>query len=68
MVYGCSFNIFLKESSEITNDEKIKTLKTYGTGNLLTLLRNIEESPREYESEIIKSVYECLYDKGIMCI
>lgn len=67
MVYGCSFNLFLKENSELTNKEKINKLKEYSVGDLLTLLRNIESS-REYDEEIIKAVYECLYDKNIMCI
>lgn len=67
MVYG-NLNIFVKTDVTLSNEEKIKKLKQYDTGDLLTLLRNIEESSYEYEEEIIKAVFECLYDKGIMCI
>lgn len=68
MVFGKAFNIFFKDQREMSNEEKVKLLETYSTGDLLTLLRNIEESPREYEEEIIKGVLSALYDKGIICI
>ena len=68
MVYGSNYNLFLKSDTEKTNQEKIEILKQYSTGDLLTLLRNIEESPREFNEEIMKSVYNCLFDKGIICI
>ncbi|AKN32410.1 hypothetical protein Ccar_16705 [Clostridium carboxidivorans P7] len=68
MTYGSRFNLFFKTDTEKTNQEKIEVLKQYSTGDILTLLRNIEESPREFDEEIIKSVYSCLFDKGIMCI
>ena len=68
MVYGCSFNLFLKSNIELTNVEKLEKLKTYNTGDILTLLRNIEEEPSEYNEKIIKGVYNILYDKNIICI
>lgn len=68
MTYGIKFNLFLKINTEKTNKEKIEILKQYSVGDMLTLLRNIEESPREFEEEIIKEVYSCLFNKGIMCI
>lgn len=68
MTYGCRFSLFFKSDKEKTNTEKIKILKNYSIGDMLTLLRNIEESPKEFDEEIIKSVYSCLFDKGIMCI
>lgn len=68
MTYGASFNLFFKSNTEKTNQEKIEILKKYSTRNMLTLLRNIEESPREFDEEIIKGVYTCLFDKGIMCV
>lgn len=68
MVYGRSFNLFLKDNEELSNQEKLDKLKQYSFGDMLTLLRNIEESPREYDKEIISGVYGCLFDKGIMCI
>lgn len=68
MTYGTKFNLFFKNDKDLSNKEKIETLKQYSTGDMLTLLRNIEESPSEFEEEIIKSVYTCLFDKGIICI
>ncbi|NHI49123.1 hypothetical protein FDE94_15005 [Clostridium botulinum] len=68
MVFGAKFNLFFKSNTEKTNQEKIEILKEYSTKDMLTLLRNIEESPREFDEEIIKGVYSCLFDKGIMCI
>ena len=68
MVYGKDYNLFFKENKEFSNEEKINKLKQYPVGDILTLLRNIEESPREYVNEIIQGVYGCLFDKGIMCI
>lgn len=68
MVYGASFNLFFKSETGLTNQEKIEKLKQYSVGDMLTLLRNIEECPNEFDEEIIKSVYGFLFDKGIMCI
>ena len=68
MVFGRSFNIFFKDSTELLNEEKLNKLSQYSTGDMLTLLRNIEESPREYDEEIIKGLYNCLHAKGIVCI
>ncbi|PWL51783.1 MAG: hypothetical protein DBY38_12620 [Clostridium cadaveris] len=68
MAYGTKFNLFLKVNTEKTNKEKIGILKQYSVEDMLTLLRNVEESPREFEQEIIKQIYNCLFDKGIMCI
>jgi len=68
MVYGCSFNLFFKTNKELSSQEKLNKLKEYSIGDALTLLRNIEESPYEYEKEIIEGVYSYLFDKGIVCI
>ena len=68
MIYGCSFNLFFKDNKDLSNQEKLNILKEYSVGDMLTLLRNIEESPYEYEKEIIEGTYSCLFDKGIMCI
>ena len=68
MVYGKNYNLFFRENKELSNEEKINNLKQYSTGDMLTLLRNIEESPREYDNGIIIGVYDCLFEKGIMCI
>jgi len=68
MVYGCNFNLFFKTNTELTNQEKISKLEKYAVGDMLALLRNIEESPYEYDKEIIDAVYSCLYTKGILCV
>jgi hypothetical protein len=68
VTYGSSFNLFFKSNKGLSNQEKIEKLKEYSIGDMLTLLRNIEESSGEFEEEIIKGVYTCLFDKGIMCI
>lgn len=68
MIFGSSFNLFFKDRTEKTNKEKIEVLKQYSLGDTLSLLRNIEESPQEFDAEIIEGVYRCLFDKGIMCM
>lgn len=68
MVYGKDYNLFFKDNNKFSNEEKINKLKQFSTSDTLTLLRNIEESPRDYDSEIIQGVYSCLFDKGIICI
>jgi len=68
MTYSSELNLFLKSYQGLSNKGKIERMKQYPTGDLMALLRNIEEEPSWYEEEIIKSVYECLFDKGIMCI
>jgi len=68
MVYGKNYNLFFKENKEITNEEKLNKLKNYSVEDTLTILRNIEESSRDYDNEIIQGVYGYLYEKGIMCI
>jgi hypothetical protein len=68
MTYGSNFNLFFKTNKDLSNQEKIEKLKGYSVGDMLTLLRNIEESPRKFEEEVVKAVYTCLFDKGIMCI
>lgn len=68
MVYGARYNLFLKKDTSLTNEEKIEKLKEYHPCDLLTLLRNIEESPREYDPDIFKAVCGTLFDKGIMCM
>lgn len=67
MVYGKNYNLFFKNNKYLSNEEKQSKLKQYSVGDILTLLRNIEESPKEYDNEIIQSVYSCLFEKGIMC-
>lgn len=68
MTFGGNFNLFFKDDNSLTNQEKIEKLKQYSVGDLLTLLRNIEESPMEYDEAIIQGVYSCLFNKNIICI
>ena len=49
-------------------DEKAALIKSYNTGELLYVLRDIEKEPQKYGEKIIKSVIGRLYDMGITCI
>ena len=68
MVYGVTFSVFFKNNTDSSDEEKVNTLHTLSTGDLLTLLRNIEEDPRSFTDTVIQGVYGCLYDKHVMCI
>ena len=68
MTFSSEYNIFFKDNINLTNTEKIDKLKEFDVAKLLCLLRNIEEKSCNYEGEIIKNVYGCLFDKGIICI
>jgi Txe/YoeB family toxin of Txe-Axe toxin-antitoxin module len=56
------------ECGEIKDAKKIEKMKTYTTGQLLYLLREIERTPYKYSETIIKECYSLLYDKNITCI
>ena len=56
-----------KECSDPIED-KIALIKEYSAGDLLYVLRNIEENPGKWDEIIIKGVVGRLYDMGIMCI
>lgn len=49
-------------------EEKIALVKSYGAGDLLYVLREIEKNPCRYDEIIIKGVVGRLYDKGIRCM
>lgn len=49
-------------------EDKVAVIKGYDVGDLLYVLRSIEENPRKYDEIIIKGVVGRLYDAGIMCI
>ncbi len=49
-------------------DEKIELIKSYDAGDLLYVLRDIEENSEKYDESVIKGVVGRLYDMGIMCI
>ncbi len=56
-----------KECSNST-EEKIALIKSYNTGDLLYVLRDIEANRQSYDEVIVKGVVSRLYDMGIMCI
>lgn len=49
-------------------EEKIELIKGYETGDLLYVMREIEENPKKYDEIIIKGVIGRLYDLGIICM
>lgn len=55
----------VSKESELTMEEKIKTVKEYGVADLLYVIREFEEDPDKYEPEVIKQVSMKLMDKGI---
>ncbi len=57
----------LKECGDNT-DKKIALIKSYGVGDLLYVLRDIERDANQYDEAVIKGVIDRLYDMGIMCI
>lgn len=61
-----AFNVS-KESST-TLEEKIEAINNYEVGDLLYVLREYEDSPKNFDREVIKRVVEKLYDNGIMCM
>lgn len=56
------------ECKDTSEKDKIEKMKTYSTGQLLYLLREIEKTPYKYNEVIIKECYSLLYDKNIICI
>ena len=57
-----------KKSTELNLEEKIKLLEEYDTEDLLYVLREIEEYPREYDKEVVIAVHNNLFANGITCI
>lgn len=58
----------VSKQSELTQEEKIKKLRSYDAGDLLYVLRQFEENPKNYEKEIVQELTDRLYDLGIGCI
>lgn len=56
-----------KECSD-SMEEKITLIKSYDVGDLLYVLRDIENDPQKYDEFVIKGVIGRLYDMGIMCV
>ena len=57
-----------KKSNELSLEEKVKLLEEYDTEDLLYVLREIEEYPREYDKEVVIALQNNLFAKGITCI
>jgi hypothetical protein len=68
MIYSKLFNLFLRDETSISSTDKVKLLGAYTVKNLLTLLRNIEESPKDYDEEVINGVYKYHYENKIICV
>lgn len=49
-------------------DKKIALINSYEVGDLLYVLRDIEENHKKYDEPVIKGIIERLYDMGITCI
>ena len=56
-----------KESNQAVVDQ-LKLLNGYTVSDLLYVMREFENNPRNFEPEIIKKVTDMLYEKGIKCI
>lgn len=58
----------VSKDNKVSLDEKIKTLETYSTGDLLYVLREFEDCPRRFEDDVVKKLGSLLYAKGIICM
>ena len=56
------------ECNDTTNEQKIEAMKEYSVGDLLYLLREIENYPKKFDEAIVKACVENLYDKNIICL
>ena len=57
-----------KECSDTTIEQKIEVMKEFSVGELLYLLREIENCPQKYDEKIIKICAEMLFNKNIICL
>ena len=58
----------VSKDSKLTMEEKLQALEEYDVGDLLYVLREFENHPRNYEKEIMTAVINKLFEKGITCI
>ena len=68
MKYSQKLNSFLADNVELTNEQKIEGIAKLETGDLFDLMRNVEESPRQYEQVVIKAVAGALLAKNIFLV
>lgn len=54
--------------TDTTIEQKMEAMKEYSVGELLYLLREIENYPQKYDEEIIKLCTEMLFNKNIICL
>ncbi len=55
----------VSKGSELTQEEKLETVRGYGISDLLYVVREFEETPGRYEPEVIKQVGIQMLEKGI---
>ena len=59
----------VSKESNLLLEEKIKLITdTYDVEDLLYVLREFEDNPRNYEKEVVTSVINKLFENGITCI
>ena len=58
----------VSNQSDLMEEEKLNLIEGYSVGDLLKVLRDFEDNPRDFSPEVIKLIGEKLYDKGIMCM
>ncbi|MGN0423086.1 MAG: hypothetical protein ACI4EY_10180 [Lachnospiraceae bacterium] len=58
----------VSKESELTIEEKIAAVNSYGISDLLYVVREFENNPESYEPEVIKQIGCRLMDEGIMLL
>ncbi len=58
----------VSRESELTIEEKVAEVNSYGISDLLYVVREFENNPESYEPEVIKQIGCRLMDEGIMLL
>ena len=58
----------VSKDSKLTIEEKLQALEDYDVSDLLYVLREFEDNPRNYEKEIMIAVINKLFENGITCL
>ena len=58
----------VSKKSKLSLEKKINKINTYKVGELLYVLREYEDSPGNFESEVIETLVNKLYTLGVMRI
>lgn len=56
----------VNKKSKLTYEEKSELINKADVGELLKVVREFEDSPRSFDSEIIKAVSTACFNNGIM--